>query len=612
MKKTVKRIFAGLLVALMLVTAAPLEGFVGIEMPKLFSTKAEAAGLSGYSNYVAAQWAIDHLHDSWSILEGQGYYDNGGDCANFVSQCIYMGGMDMENLWNYAGYYAHYGTPTDGSWIRAHQLYNYVVSQGGISINNPSASQVSVGDLIFWKTTSDGRMHHSAIVIDVENGVPEIAYHSTREPDGSYTNKRNKNWTLGYEGWRIYLVKMNGATCVAQNPRNFDVYIANNDSPFRADASTGATLLKTVHGGDYLHVYQTRSNQGYTWGYGHYKGVWGWTNLGNFRYSAHVTSPPVDHVFGDWFVAAKPTCVIEGVSKRICQRCGYEETKSIAPVGHTPGAAPTCLTPQLCTVCGALLKDALGHDLSETLVMADCYNDAKLHGECKRCDMEPYDYKASTNSWSDWSPVSHKVKNKNDQRTRTAYRWRQRDTKTSYNAGEAGWTQTGGQWIQSGSGAFDFVYEFKGGSAGNNPDWGNGTISSYNRQPYSSYQTTTDKRDVSIYSTGSYLCWHWCQNKHDGDLNHTVESANTGTYNTFHAVTQNYSSMSFTANCYAYEVTNYGCSKWWYKNEIFKCNYTDYRRLFSYEKYSDWSDWDVSAQMPETIQQMIKSGQTTK
>ena len=41
-------------------------------------------------------------------------------------------------------------------------------------------------------------------------------------------------------------------------------------------------------------------------------------------------------------------------------------TESIDPLGHTPGEAATCTTAQLCTVCEAELKAALGHDYDET------------------------------------------------------------------------------------------------------------------------------------------------------------------------------------------------------------------------------------------------------
>ena len=44
-----------------------------------------------------------------------------------------------------------------------------------------------------------------------------------------------------------------------------------------------------------------------------------------------------------------------------CSRCDYSTYVEIAAKGHIPGAEPTCVTPQTCTVCGTELKAATGH-----------------------------------------------------------------------------------------------------------------------------------------------------------------------------------------------------------------------------------------------------------
>lgn len=65
MKKTLKRLFASLMVVVMVLTAAPLSGFVGLELPDfgaIFSTKAEAATYSGTCG--------DNLN--WSFNTGTG------------------------------------------------------------------------------------------------------------------------------------------------------------------------------------------------------------------------------------------------------------------------------------------------------------------------------------------------------------------------------------------------------------------------------------------------------------------------------------------------------------------------------------------------------------
>lgn len=65
MSKKLKKSLAAILVIFMMITAAPLEGFVGLEIPDPFSTKAEAADtvtMPNYCNYAAAEWAKQHLY----------------------------------------------------------------------------------------------------------------------------------------------------------------------------------------------------------------------------------------------------------------------------------------------------------------------------------------------------------------------------------------------------------------------------------------------------------------------------------------------------------------------------------------------------------------------
>ena len=63
-----------------------------------------------------------------------------------------------------------------------------------------------------------------------------------------------------------------------------------------------------------------------------------------------------------------PTCTTTGVKTYTCSVCGDSYTETIAALGHTPGAAADCENAQTCTVCGAVLNAALGHNW----VAADC------------------------------------------------------------------------------------------------------------------------------------------------------------------------------------------------------------------------------------------------
>ena len=57
------------------------------------------------------------------------------------------------------------------------------------------------------------------------------------------------------------------------------------------------------------------------------------------------------------------TCTEDGLTlSKVCSVCGYVQRPQV-PVpanGHTPGAAATCTTPQICTVCEEILAEAIG------------------------------------------------------------------------------------------------------------------------------------------------------------------------------------------------------------------------------------------------------------
>jgi hypothetical protein len=72
--RTLKRILASLMVAVMVLTAAPLSGFVGLELPDfsgLFSTKAEAATDPYYSKYGVTYNQLFRLYPSYLSPKGE-------------------------------------------------------------------------------------------------------------------------------------------------------------------------------------------------------------------------------------------------------------------------------------------------------------------------------------------------------------------------------------------------------------------------------------------------------------------------------------------------------------------------------------------------------------
>ena len=79
------------------------------------------------------------------------------------------------------------------------------------------------------------------------------------------------------------------------------------------------------------------------------------------------------------------TCTGEGVTEYTCIRCGATRLEGDEAAGHVPGEATTCTTPQLCTQCGAVIENALGHDYETVVTDPTCTEMGYTTYTCTRC-----------------------------------------------------------------------------------------------------------------------------------------------------------------------------------------------------------------------------------
>ncbi len=74
---------------------------------------------------------------------------------------------------------------------------------------------------------------------------------------------------------------------------------------------------------------------------------------------------PIGHDWGEWTVESSATCSSDGRVVRICKNDNkHEETIILPALEHKAGAAATCTQDQVCTVCGGVVREKLGHDFS--------------------------------------------------------------------------------------------------------------------------------------------------------------------------------------------------------------------------------------------------------
>ena len=86
-------------------------------------------------------------------------------------------------------------------------------------------------------------------------------------------------------------------------------------------------------------------------------------------------------------VVTVPTCTKQGCTIHTCSRCDESYTDSeTEALGHTPGAEADCLNDQLCTVCGIVLAEKLGHDYVAVVTNPTCTEIGYTTHTCSRCN----------------------------------------------------------------------------------------------------------------------------------------------------------------------------------------------------------------------------------
>lgn len=103
--------------------------------------------------------------------------------------------------------------------------------------------------------------------------------------------------------------------------------------------------------------------------------------------SSFVTdyTDPLGHSWDEGTEVTGSTCTGEGLIEYRCVRCGYHRLEGDAAAGHVPGEAATCTTPQLCTKCGAVIVNTLGHDYQEEITTPTCTEMGYTTYTCSRC-----------------------------------------------------------------------------------------------------------------------------------------------------------------------------------------------------------------------------------
>ncbi len=99
------------------------------------------------------------------------FNDMGGDCTNYVSQCIYAGGIAMDDTWFYKNEENY-----SGEWSTSRRNFTYMSKLGKV-IKNPGNSDVLKGNPVYY-TSGDNIVHTTICVGTNASGVPVVDSHN--------------------------------------------------------------------------------------------------------------------------------------------------------------------------------------------------------------------------------------------------------------------------------------------------------------------------------------------------------------------------------------------------------------------------------------------------
>ena len=124
--------------------------------------------------------AVDYA-EKWAYSRNPSYYNYdsvGGDCTNFISQCIFAGSNVMNYNKNNGWYYIN-GNNKSPSWTGVEFLNKFLISNNYIGPYGVKSdvNNLELGDIV--QLSFDGKSFtHSLIIVKIDRGELYISSHT--------------------------------------------------------------------------------------------------------------------------------------------------------------------------------------------------------------------------------------------------------------------------------------------------------------------------------------------------------------------------------------------------------------------------------------------------
>ncbi|WLR55927.1 amidase domain-containing protein [Mesobacillus subterraneus] len=173
---------------------------------------------NGYDNIKARDYAYkwwdgrNPLYDYYAYKAGCSIYDKScwsqwNDCADFVSQALYNGGMKMRYGSSYTSSASwSYGVVPSYTWGGAHNFYTHWKARAGVA---SSVSALQTGDAVNADFTGDGSIDHTALITKNTGSYSSNKYLTQHTTDKKETTTL-ANWYNS--GYKVYGYEMDKAS----------------------------------------------------------------------------------------------------------------------------------------------------------------------------------------------------------------------------------------------------------------------------------------------------------------------------------------------------------------------------------------------------------------
>jgi hypothetical protein len=153
--------------------------------------------------------AVAYSH-RWALSRNPDYFDYsslGGDCTNYISQCLYAGSKIMNYTKNFGWYYINANEKAP-AWTGVPYLYNFLTRKEqspGPFGEEVSLQNIGIGDIIQLSFRKNSNFAHSLFVVHI--GMP-ADYNNILINTHTYDRQ---NYPLSKYNWeRIRFIKILG------------------------------------------------------------------------------------------------------------------------------------------------------------------------------------------------------------------------------------------------------------------------------------------------------------------------------------------------------------------------------------------------------------------